>query len=265
MDEEKGFIRDQRPELTLEAQQAIRQFLWKYIGPSGIVLILLSGLLGFFIRDIAMKTAAHEAYASVQKTTMDMAEKTIEAKTRADMAVKHVEDLQESAKSQLEKVYTQMRTLDERATQLTSTIANLENQAKEAARILVGNPNHLKIIADCLVADQRVNQILQEFLLAKEDSLRKIDDTREKLQAIRTLQIECKKATIKSRPKQIKFTFKFPIQEFWIEYVGAVPSSWDMTEKIEGNTVTLIRQQGDGWPDEEVPCKVCAAGFDSAF
>jgi hypothetical protein len=261
MNEEKGLSRDEGPILTLEAQQAIRQFLWKYIGPSGIVLVLISGFVGFFVRDIAVKTAAHEAFASVHTTTMEMAKKTIEAKTQAEEAVKQVKDLQESAKSQVEKVDKQMQILDEKARQLTSTIVNLENQAKEAATILVGNPNHLRKIAECLAADQRVTQIVQEFLLAKEDSLRKIDVAREQLQTMKPLQIECKKGTIRSRPKQTKFTFKFPVQQVWIEYVGPAPSPLEMAEKIEGDTVTLIRQQGDGgWIEDDVTCKVCAAG-----
>jgi hypothetical protein len=266
MEEEIGMTREQQPALTLEAQSAIRHYLWRFMVPSSLTLAVLSGLLGFYIRDIAIQKATHDAYAAVQKTTMEMAQKTIEAKTRADMAVKEVEELRQSAKSQIEKVDAQMKILDERAKQLASVIANLETQAREQASVLASSPEHASRIASCLAGDPRVTKLVQEFILTKEDSFQRLDSATQKLEAIRTLQVECKKLTVRPAEKKKTITFSFPVKDVWIESGNPALTSLQLVEKVEKNTVTLQPRESGmgtfGWPaDDEIECKVCAAGL----
>jgi hypothetical protein len=265
MDEDKGLTRSPKPKpvLTDEAEKAIQSYLWRYIGPSGVVLVLLSGVLGFFIKDIAMQTATQKAYAEVHQTTLEMATKTIEAKTIADLAVKDVQGLQKSAKDQLEKQNEELK-------QVAYKIADLQKQAEEQSNIIASNPEHMDKIASCLAKDNGVVKAIRDLVSSKEGSFRKLDAglvELEKARTIKTLQIECKKAKIKSpASKQNKTTFKFPVKEVWIESAASLQSNWELSEKIEGTDVLLTlksREVPPGWqqPEEEVECKVCAAGF----
>lgn len=266
MDDERGLTREPQPVLSLEAQHAIRNYLLRYLGPSGIILVLVSGLLGFFIRDIAMQRATHEAYAAVQKTTMEMAQKTIEAKTRADMAVKDVETVQETAKSKADNVDKQMQTLEEKARSLSSTMADLEIKAREHAEVLASSPEHLGKIASCLAEDQRMVKMVHDYISSHDGDFQKIDSALQVIQGMKALQVQCKNGAIKAINKQAKFTFNFAVKEFWIAFDGSLQSNLHLVEKIEGDTVTLTLRERDGvsvtWGvDEGVACRVCAAGF----
>lgn len=60
------------PELTREAKEAIRAYMLKLVALPGISLSIVAFLLGFFIRDVAVKQAQYEAYNQVSKDVIQL-------------------------------------------------------------------------------------------------------------------------------------------------------------------------------------------------
>lgn len=90
------------PELTPEAKAAIRAYLLKLVLPAGTALSVLLFFVGFFVRDIALVKADHNAFQDAYKNTQPFLFQVITqaevAKQQALSALAEVEELRASVR-----------------------------------------------------------------------------------------------------------------------------------------------------------------------
>ena len=74
------------PELTREAEEAIRGYILKLVVPSGTILAVVSFGLGFLINDVARKDAYSTAFNDANKTVLDTVSRVSKAESEATRA-----------------------------------------------------------------------------------------------------------------------------------------------------------------------------------
>jgi hypothetical protein len=246
MSDRGAATRDTEQKLTAEAEKAIRSYLWKVVGPTSVVFVLVAAVLGFFVRDIAMQQACNKALTEVYADVHKMALAVAAAKAKSDIASDIIE-------TQLKKV----EQITKRANDLDDVVSRHENMVNAAIRSL-GEKDQVRKIADALVANP---EVIKEFQEAAKGLDKEVLRLRQDLTNL--LQIDCMEGTLpmfENKPE--KFEFKFPVKHAWIEFVG--PQAELVTTTMKGNAVTL-RLKGTSSLTEDSPlearCRVCAAAF----
>jgi hypothetical protein len=252
---ENGLTQAQGPALTPEAEKAVRDYLWKCLGPTTVTFVIAAGLLGFIIRDIAMEKSANQAFVLVQDRVLRLVDS---AKTSADNAEKAAKEV---AKIQVE-TKARAASVDKDIEAFGKKIEGIEGVVNS----FLSDPQLLQKISDSLAADPRVIRAVQEA------SSVQVSGVQSELARLRAaFQVECKEDEVPQNEGDSKmFSFKFPVKQAWID--GVVGRSLRLkVDKIQKNVVSVLLTTHDGVPaDNEdlnvlrggtVRCRVCATGF----
>ncbi|MFC1451921.1 hypothetical protein ACFLSJ_01090 [Verrucomicrobiota bacterium] len=97
MEPVSGMSTRKSPELTPEARDAIRWFVIKLVTPTGLLLLGVSFLLGFGIKDVAVRHAEMSAVLKIQEPAqeamMDLTRDIAETRAKADRIIQESESL----------------------------------------------------------------------------------------------------------------------------------------------------------------------------
>lgn len=101
--------------LTLEAKEAIRSYLIKIFVPSTVTLAIISGIVGYTIKDVAQKEALETALETALSKTTDfmvqLQSKAIDEANQIHQAKKEIDEFHETEKKAAEtaKAYLQQQ------------------------------------------------------------------------------------------------------------------------------------------------------------
>lgn len=242
MSDNGAVTREPEPKLTAEAEKAVRTYLWRCLGPTSIVCVIVAGVLGYVIRDVAEVRARHDALSKVQEDVRAMAKAVGAAEKQVDFYSKSI------------------KTLEDRAKEFDGKVTDLENRATLAIERLT-EPDQLRKIADALAADPRAIKAFQEAAKGLDTAVSGLRDELNKLRV--SLQMDCREGEVPtSETDRRRFEFNFPVKHAWIEFAGSGELySQLLKTDIRGNVVTLRLEGTQEQPGEHVRCRVCATAF----
>ena len=149
------------PRLTLEAREAIRQYLLKIAIPSGVTLTILSFALGFFINDLARQSAYMDAYTTAFERAMDSQSNVLSNSTariaQSEIAVKSSEAAANEAlanvRNMLQSASNHMQDALDKAEQIRAieTVSEIDAQLTLIVDELSENPNFTRRVINATV------------------------------------------------------------------------------------------------------------------
>lgn len=221
MIEDKGLTRTGNPELSLEGREAVRSYILKWFLPLGVVVSIMAGLLGYFIRDVAVKRAEFQAYSAVQAEVIKMAQEVALAKNKAETTAGEIDKL----KKGLEQSGVIARAF-------AAEMSELDKKFKTAAAFLATD-DQVKAIARTVVDDPRLTQLFGEMKTTI-------------LSEVPKPQIHFIDAAADTAHGSASFEFPFAVKHAWVECAG----TWDVPIHISvggwgGKGVTVNYSSGE--------------------
>jgi hypothetical protein len=112
-------------ELSLQEKEAIRKYMKSLVALPGIVVAIAMFVMGFFINDVAKRTAYDKAYQQATTKVMDIAYTALEANAKAAQALSESTDLQREATAIRDSLRTAeaFQSSEERVNEIVDSLA----------------------------------------------------------------------------------------------------------------------------------------------
>lgn len=216
--EESGIVTGTKRQLTLEAKEAIRNYILLGVTILSGVLVLVFGGFFYFINRVANQEATTKAFTAIENRMFQLHEKVVEAKKDAEQSVGKIK---KSEKDILE-FYDKLSSME---SMLTSTAAfqSSDAQIKDIAKVLAKDPRIVRVY------DDLQKQI--DYRLSKAD--KEIQDIK-KYYRIDSRSGVFKKREYEIEKQQFLYTFPFNVKHAWVEInenIGKYRFSTEISDK----------------------------------
>lgn len=221
---------DPQHDLTALDKRHISNYLWKIFVPITTIFAIASGLIGYFIKDIATEKAINAGIAVAYSHALQTAEQALNAKQTAQESVKAMERLmQDSVK------------IANMAEQTRQQLQNLEHQLKTAEAFKNSN-DIVDRIAAALVTDPRISMQLEESIISLLPQIKSIEKDLKTLKAASrsdSLLLKCQKDGSCTSKAQ----FDFPVSNAVVVPLNSLPENISFSFEINNNAVIVHQKK----------------------